>query len=52
MRDVIGSIRGDFMKRFIDRTNRARETSWSTVCGRMSKLGALKEAREFSEGAT
>ena len=54
VRDMIGAIRCDceFIKRFMDRTNRAIETSWSTVYGRMSKLGALKEAREFLEEAT
>ena len=30
IRDVTGAIINEFMKRFIDRTNRCRETSWST----------------------
>ena len=30
IRDMIGAIINEFMKRFIDRTNRCRETSWST----------------------
>ena len=31
IRDVTGAIINEFMKRFIDRTNRCRETYWSTA---------------------
>ena len=52
VQNMIDAIQGEFRKRFMDRTNRARETSWSTVYCRMSRLGALKEAREFLQGTT
>ena len=47
---MVGAITGDFMKRFMDRTNRARETSGPTVYDSISKLGALNEARKVVEG--
>ena len=36
----------------MDRTNRARETPRSAVYCRMSRLGALKKARELLQGTT
>ena len=47
---MVGAITGDFMKRFINRTNRARVTSGPTGYERMSKLGALNEASQLLEG--
>ena len=31
IRDMIGAIMNEFMKRFIDRTDRCRETYWSAA---------------------
>ena len=43
IRDMIGAIINAFMKRFMDRTNRARDTSWSTIYDRMSNLSRSTE---------
>ena len=46
VRNMIETIHCDFMKRYVFVGNRKNQTSWSTVYGRMSRIGVFKKMKE------